>query len=107
MLTYPLQPHLVQHAIATPGGAATFQERLKHTKYDRVCAQQGLHLVPVLADTFGAFGAAGLELLKELARRWGKRIDVLPGTAIPLALGRINVAIMRGVARLLLCNAQH
>jgi hypothetical protein len=107
MVTFPLQTHLVRHAIETPGGAATYQERLKHDKYDGLCAQQGLHLVPALADTFGAFGAAGLELLRELARRWGSRIDVHPSAAIPLALGRINVAIMRGVARLLLCNAQH
>jgi hypothetical protein len=58
-----------------------------------------------VVDVFGAWGASALPLLKHAAADWGKRYDLLPSRAVPLALAALAVRLAGGVAKLLLANA--
>jgi len=99
-----IAPQLTK-AINRPGGAATAHEAFKRTRYEHLADRAGYDLVPVVVETFGAFGESALPLLKRMAKLWGNRIDMHPSRAIPVALCRISVAMARSVARLALAHA--
>ena len=95
---------LLAAAIASPGGASTLYEECKVATYGAAADADHITLVPFVADTHGALGSSALPLLHSIARSWGARYDVGPSRSIPLTLQLINVAVMKQVAHLLLCN---
>ncbi|KAJ9455168.1 hypothetical protein DIPPA_14530 [Diplonema papillatum] len=66
-ITFPLQANAVKKAAETEGGAATKYEAVKRRTYDgpilaEAPEQQDLLLVPLVVDTFGAWGESAPRL---------------------------------------------
>jgi hypothetical protein len=104
--------HALQEQFIKPGvecglagsAATTAGESIKHTKYQRECEARGYKLVPLAFDTYGALCAGGAALLKDLARRKCNRLGIGKFVGVPRELLLINVALMRGISRLLNMN---
>jgi hypothetical protein len=95
----------LRHAAAEPGGAATHYEvAVKQRKYGAEATEAGVAFAPVVFDTMGAIGQAGLDVVKAIARRWGHRLDIGPSRSIPVVLQRLSGLVMRGICRILLHN---
>lgn len=107
-LTFPLQQSSVQAAALEQGGAATKYEAIKRNKYLPLIAQEprpaDFKLVPLICDTFGAWGDSAAPALATIAHAWGLRSDLRPAIAMPLAMHRLNFVIIREVARIALAN---
>jgi len=101
----PFTRDSVARAAATPGGAATAYEARKVNDYGDLARRAGIDFTPLIVDVFGAWGESALPLLKQMAVAWGKRFDLHPSRAIPLALASVSSRLAVGVARLLLANA--
>jgi hypothetical protein len=91
-------------AAAEPAGAATAYEATKRAKYGAHARDADVTLMPCVFDTHGACSATGLELLRFIAREWGRQFDLRPCRSVPLVMQRITTTLMRGIARLLLAN---
>ena len=104
-VVFPLQDSFVAAAAREPGGAATSYQQRKVQRYEHLLADvPSAKLVPVVIDTFGAFGESALAWISRAAVLWGRRFGIHPSRAVPLAFQRINVAVMRAVAQLLQKN---
>ncbi len=95
----------IKAAAAAAGGASTAYERKKVLRYAALAAADDYKLVPLVIDTFGAWGESALPFLKEMARAWGKRLDLHPSRSSTLMLGSLSTIHMRTIARVLLLNA--
>jgi hypothetical protein len=92
-------------AIAQPGGAASKAAEDKIRSYGSLPEGGGVELVPVCADSLGAFNEAGFALLKKAAATWGKRFDVHPSRAIPLTLSVISTVLASEIGKLVVANS--
>jgi hypothetical protein len=88
-------------AVLGPGKAATAYEAVKRAKYGAAAERDGFCLVPAIVDVFGGWSDAAVPLIKSLATRWGKRLDMAPGRAIPAAFRMLSATVARGVASML------
>lgn len=70
--------------------------------YGPLAAEAGLRFVPAVWDTAGGLSKDAFLLLRAAAARWGRRYDVHPSHAVPMALATINRVLMRGLAGILL-----
>ncbi|KAJ9442663.1 Retrotransposable element SLACS 132 kDa protein [Diplonema papillatum] len=109
-ITFPLQPRRLKHAVENPGGAATKYEDVKRRKYkEAVRTEQRLLrgiLVPMVVDTFGAWGESARPELKAIVIALHRRHDWEPFSAVSQkAYHRLSFVMARSVARLLLANA--
>jgi len=55
------------------GGACTAYEAVKHREYGLLAQRAGIHLAPMIQDTYGAWGHTALDVLAHLARRIADR----------------------------------
>jgi len=103
----PLQPRFVARAAMSQGGAATAYEAIKVTRYGAAVNNLGprYSLVPVIMDTFGAWGESAIPCIKRIASEWGKRFDVSKSRAIPLIFQEISFIATRAIAGLLVRNS--
>ncbi|KAJ9455316.1 hypothetical protein DIPPA_22056 [Diplonema papillatum] len=79
-ITFPLQPSSISKAAETEGGAATKYEAVKRAAYGPAIAaeapeQQDLMLIPMVVDTFGAWGESALPELRALVSAVHRRHD--------------------------------
>jgi hypothetical protein len=92
-------------AAAQPAGAATqYEKAVKTRKYGAAAADEGIGFAPVVFDTLGALGDAGLQTMRYIACKWGSRFDLKPCRSIPVIMQRINATFVRSVARILAFN---
>jgi hypothetical protein len=103
-VTFPLQATSVRHAAAAQGGAATLYESRKVARYGAQSAAANVAFVPVVVDTFGAWGASARPLLASLAQRAAARLGTDPTRALTEVLRQLSVILARGVSTLLLAN---
>jgi hypothetical protein len=104
-VTHALRQDVVALAAATGGAAASQYEAVKTAKYGAAAARDGFTFIPLVVDTFGAWGRSGLPVLDALSRRACVRWGVSAGKARYIVLGKLNRILMHGVASLLLANA--
>ncbi|KAJ9441554.1 hypothetical protein DIPPA_03463 [Diplonema papillatum] len=110
-ITFPLQANAVKKAAETEGGAATKYEAVKRRTYDgpilaEAPEQQDLLLVPMVVDTFGAWGESALPELRALVNAVHRRHDWETYAAVShLAFHRLSFVVARAVARIALVNA--
>ena len=86
-------------------GANTYGERKVNAYSGGITAHTSYSVVPIIMDMLGCWGSPALKLIRRAAIARGKRFDVHPSRSIPLAFQRINIKVMRCVARLLSRNA--
>ena len=104
-IVHPAQARFRAAASTTAAGAATAYEAVKRAKYGAFAAAEHVKLVPAVVDVYGGFSTSFLELIRTLARPWGRRFDLAPCRSIPLVASRLNLVLMRSIARILLFNA--
>ncbi len=104
-IVHPAQARFRVAASTTAAGAATAYEATKRAKYGAFAAAERVKLLPTVVDVYGGFSASFLELIRILARPWGRRFDLAPCRSIPLVASRLNLVLMRSIARILLFTA--
>ena len=93
-------------ASAKHGGAADRYERVKHRRYDS-SVRAGQLLVPLVVDTFGAWGEAALKELDELARAYATQYQAMGyGAAMARFMRALNTALINNVAACVLVNCR-
>ena len=102
----PLGSNHTDFAAARPGGAATNYEAKKVERYGAKAASLGFKLVPLVVDSFGAWGDAALRFGERAAREYGILFGVHPSRAIPVLMAKWNVAVMNAVAEILFLFSQ-
>ena len=101
---HPLLHGRLTDAARTAGGAATAYEATKRAEYGELARQADLHFVPMIQDTFGAWGVSADTLLKQLARRVADRFGAARSTTLHHIRTMLLVAHQRRWATLLLGN---
>ncbi|KAJ9445017.1 hypothetical protein DIPPA_01257 [Diplonema papillatum] len=110
-ITFPLQPSSISKAAETEGGAATKYEAVKRAAYGPAIAaeapeQHDLMLIPMVVDTFGAWGESALPELRALVSAVHRRHDWETYASVShLAFHRLSFAVARAMARIALMNA--
>jgi hypothetical protein len=106
-VTFPLRLGApVSAAAETPGGAATLYENVKWHEYGEAASRANIDFVPFVFDTFGAIGSSAWPLLRSIFRCAAQRRGISRVVATQSGLLDLNVHLMRGVAHILLMNAQ-
>ena len=86
----------------TPLTAASLMETYKHNKYDKLAAEQRLKLVPFVLESYGGWGKAAHELIKQLAQV-GVALTgggtLTEREAITTAIRTLSIALVQGNAR--------
>jgi hypothetical protein len=90
---------------STPGGGATQYESVKQRRYGKLCAAAKYQLVPVVADTFGAWGAQAYPLFEEVSRGIARRFGGYYPAIRQLLLLELNIVLLRSMGRMLLMNS--
>jgi hypothetical protein len=90
------------NAARCPGGHATAYEARKHATYGTLCQREGYDLIPVIVDSFGAWGAAALAHFRKLAAGISRRFGEPYAVVLQLLMLEANIIVIRGQARLML-----
>ena len=71
-------------------------------RYGGLTSQLGASFVfvPILVDTFGAFGASAIPWITRAAVLAGRRFSVHPSQAIPLAFQRLSSTLIRALVNI-------
>jgi hypothetical protein len=99
-MTHPYTTGSIQKGIAEPGGAATAYETIKKVKYRPFVDDTSQEFVPMIIDTFGAWGKSALPCLDRLAHAYALRRSSRHESRI-FFFGSLNAIITSGVAQLL------
>ena len=86
----------MQQATTAAGGAATAYENIKRTKYGK--HTQGIHFVPMVVDTVGAWGISSLPVFAMLSKLWKQRFAESQGNVY----ARMTAPVMHRVANMLM-----
>ncbi len=73
-------------------------EAVKTRAYSAEAENVGAELVPLIVDTFGAWGPSAFGLFGRIARALAGRFDLSVGRATGLVMARVSHAVMGGVA---------
>jgi hypothetical protein len=102
---HPLLHGRLGDASRTPGGAATAYEAVKRTEYGEPARLAHVAFIPMIQDSFGAWGSSGVVLIRELARRVADRFGWARGPTLHNVRTSLLAAHQRRWATLLLGNA--
>ena len=102
-VVHPLRPSAAPAASAevSPGAAAAAREADKLAFAGGACAAAGWRLVPICAETTGAWGPSAKRAIRRLIRLQGGLGEPLAALA-PVVWRRLAVAVAKGVAQCLL-----
>jgi hypothetical protein len=101
-ITSPLQAATLERAAGSDGHAGEVRFQEKTNKYAAVCANTGIHFIPIVAETFGRFCPESLACLTKIARMWGSRCSLSPSVASSFFFQSLSFALQRGNAEMLL-----
>ena len=77
---------------------------MKEETYGAWCKKDGLQLIPVVNDTFAAWGSSAFTLFREIAQANAKRFGISATIASQLLLLELNVTLLRALSRIQLMN---
>ena len=89
-------------AVVTPGETEDQAEKAKSAHSKESCRQAGWRFTGACAETTGAWGPAARKLVLQLIQRQAMRLGVPVAEAAQLAWRRLNTALMKGTASMLL-----
>ncbi|KAL5506359.1 hypothetical protein EMCRGX_G007981 [Ephydatia muelleri] len=101
-VTSPLNTHTLMEAGVSAGSAALASEGRKHRANDAKCKELGWLCVPLIADTYGAWGNEAVEAFSQLASRLAT-LTCRPKSAVLRDIyGRLNLHLLRANATAIL-----
>ncbi|KAL5509573.1 hypothetical protein EMCRGX_G004965 [Ephydatia muelleri] len=101
-VTSPLNTHTLMEAGVSAGSAALASEGRKHRANDAKCKELGWLCVPLVADTYGAWGNEAVDVFSQLASRLAT-LTCRPKSAVLRDIyGRLNLHLLRANATAIL-----
>ena len=101
-VTSPLNPKIVSVAGLSAGAAALSTEERKHTENDPKCNALGWYCVPLVTESYGAWGKEAMDSFKMLA----SRLAIISGKPKSVVLSdlysRLNLHLVRANATAIL-----
>eukprot|EP00731_Ephydatia_muelleri_P016289 Em0009g713a len=95
-ITSPLKSNILSEAGVVAGAAARQTEERKHTCNDTICSELGWKCVPLVVETFGAWGRTAGQFFGELASRLAAQSH---STMLNNIYGRLSLILVRANAR--------
>ena len=98
----PLNPTLISEAGRTAGSAAVAAELRKHSANDAKCSELGWTCIPLVAESYGAWGNEVMQAFSRLASYLATRTNSPKSKVVCSLYGRLNLTLVRANARALL-----
>ena len=94
----PLNPTIISEAGRTAGSAAVAAELRKHSANDAKCSELGWTCIPLVAESYGAWGSEAVQAFSRLASYLATRTNS-PKSKVACSLyGRLNLTLVRANA---------
>ncbi|KAL5477585.1 hypothetical protein EMCRGX_G024399 [Ephydatia muelleri] len=98
-ITSPLKSNILSEVGVVAGAAARQTEERKHTCNDTICSELGWKCVPLVVETFGAWGRTAGQFFGELASRLAAQSHSSKTTMLNNIYGRLSLILVRANAR--------
>ena len=98
-ITSPLKSNILSEASVVAGAAARQTEERKHTCNDTICSEMGWKCVPLVVETFGAWGRTAGQFFGELASRLAALSHSSKTPMLNNIYGRLSLILVRANAR--------
>ena len=86
----------------TAGSAAVAAELRKHSANDAKCSELGWTCIPLVAESYGAWGNEAMQAFSRLASYHATRTNSPKSKVVCSLYGRLNLTLVRANARALL-----
>ena len=97
-VTSPLNPTSLLEASVTTGVAALTTELRKHSSNDTKCKELDWVCVPLVVESYGAWGKEALESISQLASRLATCSSKTKSVVLTELYGRLNLHLVRANA---------
>ena len=94
--------HFISEAGRTAGSAAVAAELRKHSANDAKCSKLGWTCIPLVAESYGAWGSEAVQAFSRLASYLATRTNSPKSKVVCSLYGRFNLTLVRANARALL-----
>ena len=98
----PLNPTFISEAGCTAGSAAVAAELRKHSANYAKCSELGWTCIPLVAESYGAWGSEAVQAFSRLASYLATRTNSPKSKVVCSLYGRLNLTLVRANARALL-----
>ena len=98
----PLNPTFISEAGRTAGSAAVAAELRKHSANDAKCSELGWTCIPLVAESYGAWGSEAVQAFSRLVSYLATRTNSPKSKVVCSLYGRLNLTLVRANARALL-----
>ena len=98
----PLNPTFISEAGRTAGSAAVAAELRKYSANDAKCSELGWTCIPLVAESYGAWGSEAVQAFSRLASYLATRTNSPKSQVVCSLYGRLNLTLVRANARALL-----
>ena len=98
-VTSPLNSKILSEAGVTAGAAAHATELRKHDANDAKCSDLGWICIPLVVESYGAWGKEALEAFSMLASRLATSSSRPKSMVLSELYGRLNLHLVRGNVR--------
>ncbi|KAL5484184.1 hypothetical protein EMCRGX_G020637 [Ephydatia muelleri] len=98
----PLNPTFISEAGRTAGSAAVAAELRKHSANYAKCSELGWMCIPLVAESYGAWGSEAVQAFSRLASYLATRTNSPKSKVVCSLYGRLNLTLVRANARALL-----
>ena len=92
-VTSPLNPSLLSEAGLTAGSAAVAAELRKHSAYDAKCSELGWTCIPLVVESYGAWGREAVQAFSRLAHTLPQGPTPPSPRWSPTFYGRLNLTL--------------
>ena len=103
-VTSPLNPQTLLEAGVTATAAALTTEERKHDENDHKCSELGWVCIPVLAESYGAWGREATLLFSTIASRIATLSNKPKSVTLIDINGRLNLQLVRANATSILAR---
>ena len=103
-VTSPLNSKILSEAGVTAGAAAHATELRKHEANDAKCSDLGWICIPLVVESYGAWGKEALEAFSMLASCLATSSSRPKSVVLSELYGRLNLHLVRANVRAILCR---
>ena len=101
-VTSPLNSLILSEAGVSSGVAAQASEIRKHNSNDATCVELGWVCIPLVVETYGAWGQEAVKTFAQLASRLAIACSKPKSVVINEICGRLNTCLMRSISSAIL-----
>eukprot|EP00731_Ephydatia_muelleri_P037606 Em0519g1a len=91
----PLNPTFISEAGRTAGSAAVAAELRKHSANDAKCSELGWTCIPLVAESYGAWGSEAVQAFSRLASYLATRTNSPKSKVVCSLYGRLNLTLVQ------------